>query len=361
MVTACRDTKPNAIRVKNNRLIAAGLLVSTATAAIPVFGEDSQAALPFPVSVSATIWQTRGDTKWDHNASALDPTIGNPSSRLEYQGMDSTVLELNARADLRGRWFVEAGVGAGAISNGTLVDDDFVSAAGAQFYGTSVPGEHLFSRTISEISDDNLFYLNLSVGRGVYRSAGDRVRLELFAQAQHWEERYIGSGVMQTVCTAPNLLCMPVGFSGFQGQPVITNKSQWQSLSIGANGRMRIGENLELNARLTFSPLTRLDNQDGHLLRTDLNPDPSFTMSGTGYGYGADIAAVYSFTPRLSAHAGFRYWKMKVSNETGGWAVHPAGGGEVAADLNNFETARKGIMLGMTYRFGGAPSAEPAQ
>ena len=310
------------------------------------------------VTAHARLWQSEGHTKIAHSSAELVPVFGDPTSVLDYRDVDSTVLELGARVDLRGDWYLETNIGAGSIDQGVLVDDDFVSAAGSDFFDASVPGAHMISRTESDVGDDDLFYINLAFGRNIFRSADKKTRIGLFGQVQHWQETYIAQGLRQTVCTAPNSFCAPAGFSGFQGSNVINNKVQWQTLSVGAEGEFEIGKRVELTGRLTASPLARLKNDDTHLLREDLGQNPSFREQGTGYGYGLEFNAAYFFTPQLSAQAGYRYWKMKVDNESNGQLTFPAeGGAPIASKLNSFTTSRQGFLLSLSYMFGYGPQS----
>lgn len=309
------------------------------------------------VSTHAKLWQSKGHSEVAHDSSRLAPIFGDPTSVLEYRDVDSTILELGARANLNSNWFVETNIGAGAINEGTLTDDDFVSAAGSDLFRASIPGAHMISQTRSEISSDDLFYINLLFGRDIFRSADNRTRIGLFGQVQHWEESYVAQGITQTVCTAPNSFCAPAGSAGFQGIDVISNTVKWQSLSLGAEGTVSVGKRMELSGRMSAAPVARLKNDDIHHLRPDLGQSPSFRAEATGYGYGADLSVVYYITPRLAALAGYRYWKMKVKNETNGQLAFPAGSDEgIASDLNSFVTTRQGFLLGLSYAFGRGPS-----
>ncbi len=325
-----------------------------------IAGEWRVESLP-STTIHAKVWQTQGQTKVAHDSSKLSALFGSPTSVLEYKNVDSTVLELGARVDLKLGWFIEANVGSGTLDNGDLIDDDFVSTAGADFLNTTVSGPHMVSRTFSEINNDDLLYVNLLFGRNVFTSKSNRVKVGLFGQAQHWEEAYTAQGLTQAVCTSPNNFCAPTGSSGFRGMDVISNKVRWQTVSLGVDTSIAVGKRIELNGRVTASPFAQLRNDDTHHLRPDLNQNPSFRDEGTGTGYGIDLDASYHFTPRLSAHAGYRYWKMEIKDEVNGQLAFPAGSSlPVASDLDLFVTKRQGFLLGIKYRFGGGTSTAAA-
>lgn len=107
---------------------------------------------------SINTWVTEGQTKWRHDASALDPDLGVPSSELDYQGVDSNIVELSIYNKLPSGHSLKLSIGAGSIDNGVLVDDDYLSASGAVTYGATQSGAHRFSRTHSDIDGSGLFY-----------------------------------------------------------------------------------------------------------------------------------------------------------------------------------------------------------
>ena len=45
-------------------------------------------------------WFSQGETVWSHNASGLDPNLGNPSSKLKYNDTGTNVTEITGRVQL---------------------------------------------------------------------------------------------------------------------------------------------------------------------------------------------------------------------------------------------------------------------
>ena len=108
--------------------------------------------------------------------------------------------------EVSGRWqgerlYTKAAYGVGDASDGTLVDDDFVSASGAALFGTSVSGAHRFSRTHSEIDGDDLSYINLTVGGQIWLTTPRKGHLNIYAGYQKWKEKYVAKGLEQIECT----------------------------------------------------------------------------------------------------------------------------------------------------------------
>lgn len=303
-------------------------------------------------STSLSIWESTGNTTWSHDASAAQPLFGNPTSRLEYDGVDSTIVELRGRFDLPVGVSVELAYGAGSADGGRLTDSDFASARGAEVFGTAGSGSNVYSETVSILDGDAVHYFDARLSGEVYRTGDNRTRAGLSARYLDWTEQYSARGVTQTLCTAPNRACLPQGTVAFTDRRVIYNDARWRALFVGFWGRHRLNQRLELSGELGYSPLADLTSDDQHLLRADLARNPSFRLEGQGRAATARIEADYRFTPRLAASLGFRYWWMEVRSEARGFTAFPAGGDPFSARLNSFESERYGVTLSVTYRLG---------
>lgn len=303
-------------------------------------------------STTLSVWQSTGNTAWSHDASAAEPLFGDPTSRLEYDNVDSTIVELRGRVDLPRRIFLELAYGTGDAEGGTLTDTDFASARGAEVFGTTVAGAHAYSETISILDGDSVQYIDASVGKELFRSGDGRTRAGPSVRYLDWTEQYSARGVSQGICTAPNRLCLPQGTVAFGNRQVLFNDARWRALFIGIWGRHRLNERLGLSGELAFSPLADLSSDDQHFLRPDLASDPSFRLEGQGQAATAGLEATYQFSPRLTAGLGVRYWWMEVRNEARGFTAFPAGGAPFSAKLNSFESERYGLTLSVAYALG---------
>jgi len=303
--------------------------------------------------IGVSTWLSQGRTQWNHDASAFDVLLGNPTSKLTYDSVDSVILELSGRVELPQRIFIEAAYGAGDADDGTLIDDDYLSAAGASMFGVSSSGDHLFSRTQSDIDGDDIQYAEIKFGRAISRLSDEKKNFDVYGGIQRWEEEYVATGVTQTVCTIA-ALCGPQGLSGFAGQRVISNNVQWNSIFIGVDGNVKISDRVTLAGNFAFTPYANLDNRDVHHLRSDLAQSPSFSMEGSGTGFNLDLDAQIRFSKQLKFTAGVRYWRLRVKDEVNGWRVHGANGGTLDAKLNEFDTRRTGIRVGLIFVPGGS-------
>lgn len=294
-------------------------------------------------------WISEGRTEWNHDASSVSASLGNPSSELVYKNVRSKVVELNGKIMTREKFFVRGNIGYGIIDDGTLVDDDFLSAAGAAANGTSVSGAHMFSRTESAIDDNFLWFVTLDAGIPVFSLFSEKLTVGVFGGYQHWQERVSAQGVNQLTCTSVGNLCSAPGSNSFSGQDAITNTVQWDSFRIGLDGEFHVFERLDLTTTVAFVPYTILENKDTHHLRTDLRQDPSFTMTGSGHGYQAEFGLRFMVVSNLYLSAGIKYWRLEVTN--GEWRNHPNGTASSTVNLNEFSSQRYGGTIGMSYNF----------
>ena len=305
--------------------------------------DDTEPARP-RAELSLRSWIfTNGETKWSHNASGLDPQLGNPTSKLTYKDNNTHIIELAGKFHFTRRLFVQVDGGfSAALNRGTLTDDDY----------SAVGGQHLFSQTTSDITGSGTHYVNADIGYRVYDYPNNRGVLNVFVGYQYWWTKYEASGVTQVVCAPsgiPGLTCNPAGTVSNQGQVVITNTTQWNSLRVGAQSDYLLTRRLSLHGKLAFLPVTYLQNDDIHHLRADLQQNPSFSMSGFGIGTDAEAGARYMFYRGWYLDAGYRVFWNYVWDGT--LKFYPVGAPSGSAPLTEFQTIRYGVTLGISHTF----------
>ncbi len=329
-------------------LFCAGLgsLDSAAFAQAPA----SEARPDPPVRFEAGMggWLSTGRTTWSHNASGVEPTVGNPSSRLQYRDVAVNFLEFTGTLTARERVFIRAAFGVAEIGGGRLTDDDFVSDQGATFYNTSTPGAQRISRTISDLKGDSNWYALFEGGARLWTLPRHRGFVNGFAGYRYWYQRHVATGVGQVECTSLSF-CDPVGTVSAQRQNVITNRQTWHSVELGLDGEVWLLRRLRLYGKAAFLPFNRFSNEDAHLLRSDLLKDPSFRL--TGWGLGANVEAGFSVRvwSRLFVDLGYRFWWNQALDGT--WENFPIGGGGVSVPVTEFRTTRHGATVGVRYQF----------
>ena len=111
----------------------------------------------------------------------------------------------------------------------------------------------------------------------------------------------------------------------------------------------RITRDVIVDGSVAGIPYTSMQNEDTHLLRSDLRKDPSFSMSGTGFGVNAEAGLSYRVVASLWLDAGYRFWWLRVND--GNWTTHPVGSSPSTFNLNEFQSIRQGATLGLTFKF----------
>lgn len=334
-------------------LLCAGMTCYEAAPAVAEVAPARSSAIA-RVDVGVTGWFSQGETVWSHNASGLDPNLGNPSSKLKYKDTGTNVTEISGRVQLKNKIFFRGAFGYGAVGGGRLTDDDFLSAQGAAAAGSAVSGAQRFSRTFSDIGGDNLWYLSADLGATAYTFRENKGTLGVFAGFQYWRERLEATGVTQAECTTPNspipaYRCAPVGTVQFSNQTVITNTTTWFSGRLGGEIEYKLDPRVSIDAKVAML-FSYLNNEDIHHLRTDLAQNPSFRMTGLGIGTNSNVNLRVWIWDRLYLTGGYQVWWNRVLFADQ-WKLYGADGSTATAPLTLFQTLRHGPTVGLTYIF----------
>ena len=304
----------------------------------PSWGQETEPHAKPRVELSVRSWLfTTGETKWSHDASGLDPRLGDPTSKLVYKDNDTHIIELGGKVYFGRRGFVRAEGGFSvSFDRGLLVDDDF----------TAVGGQHIFSRTHSDISGSGTQYGRLDVGFRAAEFTGSRGYVDVFAGFQYWRTKYEATGVRQEICNPsgiPGLSCTPN--LNLSGVTAITNTTHWITpIHIGVETEYRVTRRVSFDLKASVSPVSLLYNEDVHHLRSDLQQDPSFSMWGVGVGATAGAGMKFSLTGNLALTGGYRVmWNRTYDGE---WKNHPIGGGSDRVSLNEFQPFVMGCSSG---------------
>jgi hypothetical protein len=200
-----------------------------------------------------------------------------------------------------------------------------------------------------------MWYLNADGGFRVAEYPNHRGWLEVFGGFQYWHTKYEATGVMQVACdnsAVPASLglppCNPAGTDTNQGQTVITNTTNWYSIRVGASTEYRLTRRLSLMATAAFIPLTIIDNEDIHHLRSDLQQNPSISMLGFGIGADADVGAKFMFTKNVGLNVGYRVWWNHAVDGT--VTIHGTSGSS-EYPLTQFDSLRHGLTAGLNFTF----------
>jgi len=285
------------------------------------------------VELSAGTWISVGDTRWAHNASSI-PGLGNPTSKLTYKDVGTNVVDLAGKFWFSTSVFGRLNVGFADIGGGRLTDDDYNA------------GQRLYSRTISNVPGNNMYYINTDLGGRVKEFPNHRGFLDIFGGYQYWHTEHRAVGLGRVVCDPTVLDCN--GTLPMPGQTVITNTANWHSIRVGASTEYRLTRRLSLIGTAALIPLSIFENKDIHHLRGDLQQDPSISMLGFGIGADADLGARFMFTKNIGMKVGYRVWW---NHAVDGTVTFHGTSGSFEYPLTQFDSLRHGLTAGLTVAF----------
>jgi hypothetical protein len=319
-----------------SRLCSAITFLLLMIPAVSALGQDPEPQVRPRVELSVKSWLfTAGETQWSQDASGLDPQLGDPTSRLTYKDNDTHIMDFSAKLHLTRQLHLHGNVGFSVdFDRGALTDDDYLA------------GQQLFSRTSSNLTGKGTWYVIGDVGVRAAEFPNGRGHLDLLAGFQYWQTTYEATGFSRIVCDSSVISCNPPS-SAF---PAIKNTAHWITpLHVGGYLEYRVMQRVSATFRMTLSPASVVYNEDIHFLRGDLQQDPSFSMLGVGFGAAVEPSISIMLTRYLSLTGGYRV--MWNRTYYGTWENHPIGSESVTAPLNEFQTLRHGVIVGLIGSF----------
>jgi outer membrane protease len=293
-------------------------------AASPVAADDTRVP-DFFLTLGGRLALITGDTRFSVAAGSGTPNV---LSELRWRGLDTVVPEINGELVWK-RLVVLGTVGAGAVFDGVLIDDDFA--------GNDRRGR--LSHTRSSVVG-SIVYVDLDVGFRLLtwgeRAPARAGYVDAFIGHQYWREDYDAFGATGTV-SIPNDV------------RAISETFRFNSLRIGARAHVPVFRGLGVKLAGAILPWSHVELEDEHPLRTDLRHDPSFSAHADGgFGYQLDGGLAYHLGKHLSVEGGFRYWRLESGR--GRETAHTVTG-DVRQRLNEIVIERYGPYVGVTYRF----------
>ncbi len=323
-------------------------IVSLASTAQVAAAQESDTESRPKFDVVVGTWISTGDTRWAHDASSSSPLLGNPTSKLIYKDVGTNVFDIAGTLWFTPRMFGRLNVGVAGIGGGRLTDFDYLAADGGN------PS----SQTNSNINGDGMWYLNADVGGRGANFPNHRGWLDVFGGVQYWHTKYTAVGLGQVICTSagantdldPTMvgtqpLCPS---SAPNNTTVITNTTNWYSLRTGGKTEYRLTRQLSLLGSVALLPLSIIQNNDTHHLRSDLQQDPSISMLGFGMGVDADVGAKFMFTKNIGLNVGYRVWWNRMID--GNVTFHGVSGSS-EFPLTEFQSIRHGFTAGLNFIF----------
>jgi hypothetical protein len=298
-------------------------------------------AIPLPPmseprwELGARYWWSDGKTGFNFTSSKVNPTLGNPTSKLTYDGMNGNSAEFVWRAKNESNTFAKGFVGGGWLNGGSLDDEDFFA------------GQIKFSDTYSKIKGDDLIYGTIDIGQDfTLLDRATKITFGPFVGFNFWQETATAYGarcnpddVDGALCGPPGFIKVPFSTKGIQNEP------NWASLRLGGELRVKLWDRLSLIGDAAVLPVASVWNYDSHYLRKSLGPVPNIEDRGSGWGYQLEAEARYDVTPCWALGAGVRYWFAEADGTTE--FVHS----HTKVELNDFTSERFGVFGDVTFRF----------
>ncbi|MDC7789807.1 outer membrane beta-barrel protein [Rhodoplanes sp. TEM] len=284
------ETRQDIHRVKvgiNRRLdwglpgLPSGLPAAGGSAGVPVKAAPGPAVPAWTIEVGTRVWFSDGRYQKDLMDSG-DPNRLN--SRLSYVDMTGIAGETFGRFDHRSGLFVKGYFGAGALTNGTLHDEDF-------------PAQDFYSNTVSEMKDGRLRYAGADIGWNVV--TGPVGKLGAYVGYRYFHERGNGFGCAQI---AGDSTCAPAISTTFLG---LSETETWRGFAVGLNTQLQLTNRIRLEVDGAILPYASRTGYDNHWYRDDINPQ---IESGRGWGGQVEAVVSYAVTPQWSVGVGGRYW-----------------------------------------------------
>lgn len=300
---------------------------------------------PFPdIEVGIRYWNSTGKTSFSIDSARSDPSLGSPTSTLNYSGMVGNTMEFTFRAESQRQYFVKGFIGGGWLDGGHLTDRDFYA------------GQVKFSDTTSDIKGNDLYYGTIDVGKRFnVMTRGPQIDIGPFVGFNYWEEKIAAYGaqcnavdVSNPPCGAPGTIEIPFG------SEAIGNDVHWAAVRIGAQAHIKLFNRVTLMGDAAFLPFAQMWANDSHYYRSDLGKTPNIKDSGTGWGYQLEAGAKIDLTQNWALGAGVRYWYATTNGSSvAPHAIDPNTGAVVKehAQLHNFTSDRLGVYGSLTYKF----------
>lgn len=279
---------------------------------------------PPPPEAWAPGWEFDVGTRYWYSFGKYQGANGQPNiliSRLTYDHMTGHSGEVFARLDSPFNVFIKGMIGAGGLSGGTMVDEDWgLDNAGAP---------ESYSNTTSHATG-TLNYLTADIGFNVLRGSDHKVGL--FVGYNRYQTAIDTYGCSQMVETASS--CNPTIANDVK---IISEFDTWHSVRTGVSAEVQLWDRLKLGGEVAYLPYVFVDALDQHRLTGG-----NFPVQGTGNGVQAELVLSYRVTDALSFGIGGRYWSM--------WTNQAE---QTNGPVNVFviNTERYGMFLQASYKF----------
>jgi outer membrane protease len=308
----------------------------TKAAPVPEVGYFAPQPVPaYQLDFATRYWY--GISKTSKNLYGSPGLSNDLFSRLTYSNLNTHSGELFGRVGFTNGWFVKGYVGTGVKARGTLTDEDFP------------PVVDPYSSTVSDQHNGYLTYASADIGYNIVR--GGDFRVGLFAGYHYFNEQENAYGCTQSAGN-PDVCAGAIPSS----IPVITQNNKWNSVRLGLDGTVLLGDHFKFSAEGAWLPYVRLSGNDAHWLRIGTDPGDfvgPVSEDGNGWGYQFEALLSYQVTQYASIGVGGRYWHMQTKGDTHFENAFVGGGG--SPDPVNWKTDVYGVFVQAGFKFGPYP------
>jgi opacity protein-like surface antigen len=300
---------------------------STVTPFLPAAPSDWQ------FDAGTRVWFSSGKIGAPQPLLGFAPAPSQLISRLTYTDLNAYSGETFARADHASGIFIKGFVGAGGITRGNLIDEDFPGFGGA------------YSNTVSPVSG-HLGYATIDLGYTFLKAPG--AKLGAFVGYNYYTQHLNGFGCNQA---AGDTTCVGLD-PNFQ---VFAEDDHFNSVRLGLASEFWLTDQFKFSAEAAYLPWTEFGGQDDHNFRELLFPE----SAATGNGVMLESILSYALTRNWNIGAGGRYWAW--NSHTGNeWFDALGLPPPTQPQLGRFNTERYGFFLQTDYHWGGAATDDAA-
>jgi opacity protein-like surface antigen len=289
-------------------------------------------ASPFDASnwefdVGTRVWLSSGTIGAPQPLLDLGPLPSFINSRLTYENLNGASGETFARVDHTSGLFVKGFIGAGGITSGTLVDEDFPGFGG------------VYSNTLSSVTG-HFGYATIDAGYSFLRTP--TAKLGAFVGYNFYTQHANGVGCNQV---ADDTTCG--GFDPtFLG---LAEDDRFNSLRLGITANYMLTDRVKFTADAAYLPWVSFSGQDDHNARQLLLPE----AGAPGDGVMLETNLDYALTSNWNVGVGGRYWAWNMRNGTVFFdflGLAPS----TQPQLGRFSAERYGFFLQSDYHWGNA-------
>ena len=244
-------------------------------------------------------YQGSENVVWAHDASGVDADYGNPTSKLNYYGVQTQQIQVHVDVIKPGGVSIGYWLGSGQLMGGVIRDSDWYSREKADSLG----GPTLFSDTLSKVRGRD----SLTFGADIKRHLDNP-----YIPQAYW---IVGGAFIQENMDAygVQLLADPYGNYGVPvggylestDTKVLSQSTTLLALRLGLGVDMALTDKANFKAAIVGLPLVSMTGADIHYLRTDLG-NPSVIQNATGIGYDTKFTMSYALAPSVAIILGYQ-------------------------------------------------------